>query len=100
MGRVSGRWPAGDGSPRSLGRKGDHPQGQRQDLSHPPGQKRRKPHLTEEAFSLPISASTKGQSVTPYLAPVRPPNWYPFSPPPTRGLFVARNLQPLVDPFA
>ena len=29
--------------------KSDHPQGQRQDLSHPLGQKRGKPHLREEA---------------------------------------------------
>ena len=40
MGRVSGRRPAGDGFPRSPGRKSDHPQDQRQDLPHPSGQNR------------------------------------------------------------
>src|ERR1019366_7508095 len=81
MGRVSGRWPAGDGPPRPPGRKSNHPQGQRQDLSHPPGQKRRKPHLRKEAaLNFPFSAPTEAQSVTPHLAPFQPPNWYPFSP--------------------
>src|ERR1035438_3938664 len=84
MGRVSGRWPAGDGAPRPPGRKSDHPQDQRQDLSHPSGQKRGKSGLRAEAVSFfPISAPTGGQIVTPHLAPSRPPYWYPFSPPPT-----------------
>src|ERR1017187_2979018 len=84
MGRVSGRWPAGDGAPRPPGRKSDHPQDQRQDLPHPSGQNRGQSGLREEAVRFfPISAPTGGQSVTPHLAPPRPPNWYPFSPPPT-----------------
>ena len=33
---------------------------------------------------LPNSCPTPGQSVTSPLAPFRPPNWHPFSPPPTR----------------
>src|ERR1700694_4030411 len=97
MGRVSGRWPAGDGAPRPPGRKSDHPQDQRQDLPHPSGQNRGQSGLREEAFSFfPISAPTGGQSVTPHLAPCRPPNWYPFSPPPTpprAGLLPANALQ-------
>ena len=40
MGRVSGRWPAGDGAPRPPRRRSDHPQDPRQDLSHPVGQNR------------------------------------------------------------
>src|ERR1019366_3222905 len=84
MGRVSGRWPAGDGAPRPPGRKSNHPQDQRQDLPYPSGQRRGQSSLREEAVSFfPISAPTAGQSVTPHLAPSRPPNWYPFSPPPT-----------------
>src|ERR1039458_9200594 len=85
MGRVSGRWPAGDGAPRPPGRKSNHPQDQRQDLPYPSGQRRGQSGLREEAVSFfPLSAPTAGQSVTPHLAPSRPPNWYPFSPPPTR----------------
>src|SRR5450432_3850458 len=36
---------------------------------------------------------TRVHTVTPPLAPSQPPNWYPFSPPPTR-LFV--HLDPLL----
>src|ERR1035438_3061118 len=84
MGRVPGRWPTGDGSPRPPGRTSDHPQDQRQDLPYPSGQKRGQSGLREggrRSFSIPTP--TGGQSVTPHLAPSRPPNWYPFSPPPT-----------------
>ena len=78
------RWPAGDGAPRPPGRKSDHPQDQRQDLPHPSGQNRGQSGLREESSrSCSLPAPTAGQSVTPHLAPSRPPNWYPFSPPPT-----------------
>src|ERR1019366_4063062 len=57
MGRVSGRWPAGDGAPRPPRRRNNHPQDQRQDLSHPAGQKRGQSDLREEAVSFfPLSA--------------------------------------------
>src|ERR1039458_3437456 len=93
MGRISGQWPAGDGAPRPPGRKSDHPQDQRQDLSHPSGQKRGKSGLRAEAVSfLPISAPTGSQIVTPHLAPSRPPYWYPFSPPPTPRSYTCGNL--------
>src|ERR1022692_5116296 len=98
MGRVPGRWPTGDGSPRPPGRTSDHPQDQRQDLPYPSGQKRGQSGLREggrRSFSIPTP--TGGQSVTPHLAPSRPPNWYPFSPPPTPAGDIgqeARNSAP------
>ena len=77
MGRVSGGWPAGDGAPRPPSRKGDHLQGQRQDLSHPSGQKRGNASLREEAatyhfcaYQRPERNSTPGSRSTAKLVPL------------------------------
>ncbi|MGA2148413.1 MAG: hypothetical protein ABSH49_26000, partial [Bryobacteraceae bacterium] len=55
----------------------------------------------ESSRRFPISAPGAGQSVTPPLAPFRPPNWYPFSPPPTptEGN-TPNNLIPFNNPLA
>src|ERR1035441_2278777 len=92
MGRLSDRWSAGDGFPRSPDRASDRPQNHRQDLSRPSAQRGRQFGLKEESGRLPpISAPVAGQSVTPPLAPSRPPNWPPLSPPPT-GYAVAWRI--------
>src|ERR1035437_5268918 len=86
MGRVSDRWSISDGFPRSPGRASDRPQDQGQVLSRRPSQMRRQSGLRKEALaSSSFCAPAAGQSVIPPLAPSLPPNWSPFSPPPTRG---------------
>jgi hypothetical protein len=58
--------PAGESHLETWRRRSDHPQDQRQDVSHPAGQMRGQSGLREEAVSFsPLSAPAASQSVSP-----------------------------------